>query len=352
MLIEAVPNFSAGPGWAVSTERVLDLSADADHNRTVVSLAGSVSALVEEVFAHVAQAVETLDLRTHSGVHPRVGVADVVPFVPLWDASVSDCASLAHAFAERIWSELRVPCYLYGAAGRWTLREIRAASPPPPDVGGPAPHPSAGFCCVGARDLLVAYNLVLNTGSSQNARSLAGSLRASSPSGLPGVQALAFPLASGRQQLSLNLLTPAARPMLVRTEVERRVAVVDDEIVGLCPALWATRSQAAAGKVLEGRLAALAFQRTVALIPADPIAPRFSARAAALAGLGVDPDGWLSAAEECAAAGRLLAHLEVENAEIAEMLRCASTRLLEAALEHGDVRRRFPERVRALHLDS
>lgn len=349
VLIEAVPNFSSGPGWAHSTERVLDVSADADHNRTVLTLAGPPAALSEELFGHIARAVETLDLRTHRGVHPRVGVADVVPFVPLSsDASLPDCAALARAFAERVWTELRVPCYLYGAAGRWTLREIRSSSPPPPDIGGPAPHPSAGFCCVGARFFLVAYNLVLNSGSSQNARSLAAWLRASNPSGLPGVQALAFPLSSGRQQLSLNLVAPSARPASVRLEVESRAAVLEDEVVGLCPAVWAFQSEAAAGKVLEGRLAAAALRRAAGLIPGDPIAPRFSARAAEIAELGVDPDAWLAAAEEAAAARRLLARLGVADAEVDEMLLCASARLLGAALEHGDAARRFPERVRAL----
>lgn len=348
MLIEAVPNFSSGPGWAHSTGRVLDVSADPDHNRTVLTLAGPSAALIEEVFAHVARAVETLDMRTHRGVHPRVGVADVVPFVPLSpDASLPGCASLARAFAERVWAELHVPCYLYGAAGRWTLREIRSASPPPPDVGGPAPHASAGFCCVGARSFLVAYNLVLDS-ASQDARSLAASLRASNPSGLPGVQALAFPLSSGRQQLSLNLVAPSARPASVRLEVEKRAAVLTDEVVGLCPARWAFQSEAAAGKLLEGRLAAAALRRAAELVPADPIAPLFRARAAELAGLGVDPGAWLAAAEEAAAARRLLARLAVADAELDEMLLCASARLLEAALEHGDVARRFPERVRAL----
>src|SRR5207248_8495898 len=166
---------------------VLDSSSDPDHNRLVLSLAGS-SSLADGVLAAVAAAVEGIDLGRHTGVHPRRGAADVVPVVPLGSATLEDAAAAARVLGERIWSELRVPVHFYGAASGTsplTLAEIRSGSPPAYHLGSEA-HPTAGSVAVGARPLLVAYNLVLAGIEIEEARRLAASLRESA-GGVPGI---------------------------------------------------------------------------------------------------------------------------------------------------------------------
>src|SRR5712692_695066 len=272
-LFESVPNFSEGIRAEVIAEiagaaahaHVLDVDADADHNRVVVSLAGQGPSLVDALVASVQVATEHIDLRQHRGVHPRVGVADVLPIVPLGTASMDAARELATEVGERIWNELRVPVYFYGYGEKHTLADIRAGRAEPA-FGGPDVHQSGGAACVGARRLLVAFNVLLPGVDLKAARALAGSLRESA-GGLRGVQALVFELPHGvlasdeRVQLSLNLFRlDETAPSAVIAELERRgVEVGPQQVIGLCPAFAAL--PAAGGRLLEARLAAAAARR-------------------------------------------------------------------------------------------
>jgi len=266
-LFEAVPNVSEGRRIEVVEEiaaaagrGLLDAHADPVHNRAVVSLAGFERSIVESLVRIVEAAARLIDLRRHVGVHPRVGAADVLPVVPLGAATLAEAAEVARAAGARIWSELGIPVFFYGAAGEGrTLADIRAGRARP-DLGG-EPHPTAGAACVGARRPLVAYNVFLEGATAVSAAALARAMRPRD-GGPPGVQALAFDFGEGRWQISMNLVdldrTP---PAVALAEVGRRaealgVGVVADEIVGLCPAAYAV--PAAAGRILEDRLAAAA----------------------------------------------------------------------------------------------
>ena len=267
-LIECVPNFSEGrdaetiPAIAEAISSVkgvglLDQSADADHHRSVFTFAGEPEALGKAVLRAAAVAVERIDLRTHHGVHPRLGAIDVVPFVPLGATTQQECVRLAEQTAERLWDELGLPSYLYGAAARREDRRrlenirrggferIRDALPADisrrPDIGGPALHAGAGACAVGVRKFLIAYNVWLTTQDLSIARQIAMHVRESS-GGLPAVKALGLALA-GRTctQVSMNLTDfEETRPHEVlesiRTEARRLgVDVAGTELVGLIP---------------------------------------------------------------------------------------------------------------------
>lgn len=267
MLVECVPNFSEGRDpskidrlaaavSSVAGVALLDRHSDPDHHRTVLTFAGSPQAVSEAAFRAVALAVETIDMTRHQGVHPRVGAADVVPFVPLRGATMQDCVALAGALGERLARELDLPIYLYAHAARrperarlpW-LREpgfegLAAALATPeraPDAGPARPHPTAGATVVGARDLLLAFNLDLATQDLAVARRIAKAIRASS-GGMAGVQARGLTLAlQGRVQVTTNLLDLAASgPGKVFLEVERLAVaagthVAACELVGLMP---------------------------------------------------------------------------------------------------------------------
>jgi len=211
-LFESVPNFSEGrrgdvidaiAAAAAAEAHVLDTDADPDHNRVVVSIAGSQSHVVDALLGAIGAAVERIDLRSHSGVHPRVGAADVIPIVPLGEAALETAREVAHDTGKRVWAELKVPVYFYGHGEGRTLADIRAGRVKP-DLGGPDLHPTAGAVCVGARRTLVAFNVMLFDTDLVAARAVARSIRESA-AGLRGVQALAFELPGERVQLSMNL---------------------------------------------------------------------------------------------------------------------------------------------------
>ncbi len=265
---ECVPNFSEGRDAArieriVAPARnrpgvvVLDVEANADHHRSVVSLAGTGPELLEAVFGMIAVAVREIDLTRHRGAHPRMGAADVVPFVPLGEATREEAVALARRLAARVWSELEVPVYLYAdaaerpdhrdlgvlrAGGFEAIREAVALDPARrPDVGGAAVHPTAGIVAIGARPVLIAYNANLTTSDGQVARRIAHAVRARD-GGLTEVKALGLEIAGrGRAQVSLNLTdyrrTPIHRVLeMVRAEARRYGAeVAETEIVGLVP---------------------------------------------------------------------------------------------------------------------
>ncbi|MBV8829144.1 MAG: glutamate formimidoyltransferase [Acidobacteriaceae bacterium] len=294
-MIECVPNFSEGRDpakvhaiedaiRAVKGTLILDRTSDADHHRSVITFAGLPDSVLEAAVAAAAQAKAVIDLRQHSGVHPRLGALDVLPFAPLGTATLEDCVQLAHRAGERIWSELGVPVYYYEAAAkradRRNLEDVRRGgfevlhelvvtdASKAPDVGGPALHPTAGAVIVGARKILIAFNINLRTDDLGVARSIAKTIRASN-GGLPGVKALGLPLVSrGLVQVSMNLtdfeITP---PHVVYSEVKRLadhagVEIVESEVIGLLPRKaieWAGATHLKlyafkAGMVIENRI--------------------------------------------------------------------------------------------------
>jgi glutamate formiminotransferase/glutamate formiminotransferase/formiminotetrahydrofolate cyclodeaminase len=257
LIVECVPNFSEGRDpqvigaleqavRSVRGVRLLNSTSDADHNRSVLTFAGDPEAVANAAFASVAAAVASIDLAKHEGVHPRVGAADVVPFVPIEGVTLEDCATLAHTTGERIWNELRVPVFFYEAAAKRPecarLENIRrrANADLPPDVGD-GRHPTAGYCVVGARNFLIAWNIVLRSNDLAIAKSIANEIRESS-GGLPAVKALGLKLASqGKVQVSMNLVDFRRTPMHVAFDAVRRgaekrgVGIEGSELIGLIP---------------------------------------------------------------------------------------------------------------------
>ena len=259
-LIECVPNFSEGRDPAivqaieqaiasVSGLLLLRSEMDPDHNRSVITFAGLPEDVAEGALRGIAAAVERIDLRKHSGVHPRMGAADVVPFVPLENATLDECVSVAHQVGEEVWKRLGVPVFFYEAAAsslqRAPLENVRRGGfnrpALAPDLGGPALNPTAGACIVGARKLLIAFNVNLDTADVDIADSIARKIRASS-GGLPFLKAIGVPLPTRKlAQVSMNL-TDFERTGLdevlnaVETEASRHgVAVAETQIVGLVP---------------------------------------------------------------------------------------------------------------------
>jgi glutamate formiminotransferase len=259
-LIECVPNFSEGRDAStvraiceaiesVSGAMLLRSEMDEDHNRSVITFAGPPEAVAEAAFCGIAEAVKRIDLRRHSGVHPRIGAADVVPFVPLQNATMKDCVDIAHATGKRVWEHLGVPVYFYEAAAcnadRVPLENCRRGgfgNPAlTPDLGGPRLHPSAGACVIGARKLLVAFNVNLNTQDVDVAHAIATKIRESS-GGLPFLKAIGRPLASRKLvQVAMNLTDFEQTPLhqvfdAVRGEAAvHNVAIAGSQIVGLVP---------------------------------------------------------------------------------------------------------------------
>jgi glutamate formiminotransferase len=272
-LIECVPNFSEGRDLSVIDAlvdamsrtpgaRVLHRHSDRDHNRSVITLAGDPEAVAEAALLGVGTAAALVDLNRHSGVHPRIGATDVLPFVPVADITLDECAAIAHRAGREIWERYGIPVYFYEAAAtrpdRVRLENIRRGqfeglreevqrNPERfPDVGGPSLHPTAGAIAVGARKFLIAYNINLTSAAGTTdvsiAMDIARTIR-SSNGGLPAVKAIGVPLKErGLAQVSINLtdfeITPLDRVFeAVRLEAQRRGCdIAGSEIVGLVPA--------------------------------------------------------------------------------------------------------------------
>jgi len=264
-LVECVPNFSEGRDAAkvdaiVQAMRIpgvylLDREMDSDHNRSVITLAGEREAIEEAAIRGVGKAAELIDLTAHQGAHPRLGAADVVPFIPIDGVTLADCVAMSRRVGAEIWKRFGVPVYLYEAAAtrpeRQNLEFIRkgqfegirddiATNPARlPDFGEPRLHPTAGATVVGARKALIAYNVFLNTPDIEIAKKIARAVRFSS-GGLRFVKAAGF-LVRGLAQVSMNLTdfeqTPVHRVFeLVKREAARYgVAPLSSEIVGLIP---------------------------------------------------------------------------------------------------------------------
>jgi len=231
-MLECVVNVSEGRDQGVLDDLaaacgrdLLDRHVDPDHHRSVFTLVGETAPR-----ALAAAAVARLDLRAHAGVHPRLGVVDVVPFVPLAGASLADAVAARDAFAEWAGAELGVPCFRYGPER--TLPEVRrrAFVDVAPDTGPTAPHPTAGATCVGARPFLVAYNVWLAEPDLDQARAVATAVRS------PAVRALGL-RCGARVQVSMNLVDPAVvGPAAAFDAVAAQVPVAGAELVGLVPA--------------------------------------------------------------------------------------------------------------------
>jgi glutamate formiminotransferase len=266
-LIEAVPNISEGRRREViemlaDTVRhvddvfLLDYSADRSHNRSVFTLAGTPHSLAAASLLLIERALETIDLRTHSGAHPRMGAVDVLPFVPLRDATMAQCINLAREVGAAAAERFNLPVFLYEAAQphepRRRLEDIRRGqfeglsakmSDPAwrPDFGPSCPHPTGGAVAIGARPPLIAFNVNLMSDRLDLARLIARAVRERT-GGLPGVKALGVMLKDrGIAQVSMNLTdygrtSPAVAFQRVREEAEQHgVAVLESEIIGLVP---------------------------------------------------------------------------------------------------------------------
>ncbi len=267
-LVECVPNFSEGRDAAkvdaivetiVSVPEVvlLDRESDADHNRSVLTFVGPPARAAEAALRAVEKAVALIDLTRHQGAHPRIGAADVVPFVPIDGVTLEDCVRLAERVGNEIWSRLRVPVYLYEAAARRPervnlenirrgqfealVKEMGTVPERDPDLGDAVCHPTAGAVVLGARKFLIAYNINLGTPDVSIAKRIAKTIRFSS-GGFRYVKSMGVALASRNlAQVSINLTDFEQTPMhlvfeTVRREAERYgVPVVGSEIVGLIP---------------------------------------------------------------------------------------------------------------------
>lgn len=290
-LVECIPNFSEGRRIEVIDElaatvesvdgaRLLHRTSDADHNRSVLTLAGSPDAMLEAAFRLIALAAERIDLRTQRGVHPRLGATDVVPFVPLRNVTMADCVAMARTLGDRVGTELGLPVYLYEAAAmrpnRRNLADVRRgeyeqlvseiAQPDRQPDFGPARVGPAGAVIIGARRPLIAFNIFLTTDDVHIAKQIARAVRHSN-GGLAAVKALGLRVA-GQAQVSMNLTdyhrTPLPRVVeMVRREAQHYgVSIARSEVIGLIPedallsaAAWYLHLQEfSTSQVLERRL--------------------------------------------------------------------------------------------------
>ena len=297
-IVESVPNFSEGrrkevvealaaavtsaPGSAL-----LDCEMDAAHNRCVISVAGEPEAVAHGIIEAVGRAVELIDLRQHQGEHPRMGAADVIPFIPISGLTMEECIELSVKVAQEIAEKYRIPVYLYEKSARIAARqdlahvrkgefevireEIRTNPDRRPDFGPREVHPSAGVTAVGARYPLIAYNVYLNTPDLKIAQAIARAIRHSS-GGLRYVKALGFQIKDRNQvQVSINLTNYEgtsifrAFEMVCREAQRFGVSVASSEIVGLvpqkaldaCGEYYLRLENFAAKQILENRLSAV-----------------------------------------------------------------------------------------------
>ncbi len=268
----------------VEGAHLLDWSMNAEQNRSFVTIAGNPTAVLEAAVRGAGKAAELIDLTRQTGVHPRIGAADVIPFVPISGITLDKCVLLARQAGLEIWRRFSVPVYFYEAAAsrpdRANLENVRlgqfeglrdAARREParrPDVGGPDLHPTAGACAVGARKFLVAYNVYLDSSDIAVARAIAREIRLSAL-GLKGVKALGL-VAQGRAQLSLNIGDFKATPVsevykaVSKMAARHKTAPIEGEVIGLIPEAACERESEwmrqlvgfdPAAKILENRLA-------------------------------------------------------------------------------------------------
>jgi glutamate formiminotransferase len=287
-MLECVPNFSEGRDVMVVEAIVNAIAAvpgvllagwemDPDHHRSVVTFAGPDDAVVEGAARGVERAAQLIDISSHQGVHPRVGAADVTPFVPLEGATMAQAVAAAHRAGERIWRAAGVPVYFYGEAAlrpeRARLERTRRPGfdGQPPDLGDTAAHPTAGACMVGARGFLIAYNVRLATPDAAAARDIARRIRESS-GGFPHVKAIGLYLPSrGCAQVSMNLtdfahtdldavynaIAQAAREMGTEVAASEIIGFVPRQAYKQSPGFFRRAENFSENRILETRLAQL-----------------------------------------------------------------------------------------------
>lgn len=373
-IVETVPNFSEGRRrevveaiaaalTCVRGAALLDLELDAAHHRSVITVAGEPEAVAEGVLAGVGKAVELIDLRVHRGEHPRMGAADVIPFVPISGITMEECVELSVRVASEIARRFGIPVYLYEQSARIETRrdlaavrrgefegireEIRTRTERRPDFGPPEVHPSAGAVAVGARHPLIAYNVYLESSDLEVARAVARAVRFSS-GGLPHVKALGLEIRQrGQVQVSMNLTHYRATPIhaafdRVALEAERRgVEVASSEIIGLVPreALEASAARYlrlegfSGNQILENRLAAA--------LPAEPGLDEFVERVAA-------PEAVPGGGSVAALAGALAAALGLMVSGLTagrEKYRAAEPRVIEIREKLAGLRRTLQELI-------
>jgi glutamate formiminotransferase/formiminotetrahydrofolate cyclodeaminase len=338
-LIECVPNFSEGRKpevierlaaavEAVAGVVVLNVHRDPDHNRSVITFAGEPEPIAEAAFRAAGLAAELIDLRTHQGVHPRLGATDVMPFVPIREVTMEECIALAHRTGERIANELGIPVYFYERAAlrpaRVNLEDVRRGGfellqteislrpERAPDAGEPRIHATAGATIVGARPFLIAFNVNLRTDDVGIARRIAHTVRGRD-GGLRFLKALGFDLPTqGLVQVSMNLVdyekTGLARAFAaVKAEAERLgVQLAGSEIVGLVP-------QAALDQAAEYFLQIPDFHRDLV------IENRIEGAFARSGGTGLDFIGQVASAEPAPGGGAAAAHVAALAAALGEM---------------------------------
>jgi glutamate formiminotransferase len=262
-VVECVPNFSEGTdpdrvkaiiaSMRVDGVRLLDWSMDEDHNRSIVTIAGEPNAVVEAAIRGAGKAAELIDLTVQQGQHPRIGAADVIPFVPVSGIRLEQCALLARQAGLEIWRRYGVPIYYYEAAAARPdranvedlrrdqfegLRDIvRKDASRRPDVGGPSLHPTAGACAVGARKFLVTWNIGFDSSDVAMARAIAKEIRASAGKSVKAMGALVH----GRAQLTLNITDYERTPIsevfakVSKLAARHKTAPAEGEVIGLIP---------------------------------------------------------------------------------------------------------------------
>ena len=322
MLVESVPNYSEGRRLEVVDRLasavtdtpgayLLDRTSDPSHNRSVLTLAGEDGAVVAALEATVATALESIDMETHAGEHPRIGAVDVVPFVPLGDTTLDACVALARSFGQAVGERFGIPVYLYARAATRPERirladvrrggfeavrdEIASLDERTPDFGPRRTHPRAGAMAVGARPFLIAWNVNLESTDLELAKRIARAVRESG-GGLPAVQANGFMIEELRcAQVSMNLLDFRTTPMWRAWEAvaalarEAGVGLRESELIGLAPlaafddvAAHAGGSASSPGASVEDRFAAAAaFLRLRDATPTMALELRLAAARAA-----------------------------------------------------------------------
>jgi glutamate formiminotransferase len=266
-IIECVPNFSEGCDLdkiesiarvlkTFPNIRLIDYSGDSDHNRSVFTFLGKPDDVLEAALAASGKALELIDMRSQTGVHPRLGAVDVVPFIPLGKTKMADAVNLAHLFGHQLYERFGVPAYFYGHAaliserselanvrrgGYEALAEKMSNPGDAPDAGKPVFNPRAGATAVGARELLVAYNINLNCNDLRLAQKIASLIREKS-GGLPHLRAIGVILKSRHlAQVSMNLTNCKETPFKVIYEqveklaAERGIEILESELIGLVP---------------------------------------------------------------------------------------------------------------------
>lgn len=273
-LMECVPNFSEGRRPEVIAQirqaiggvdgiKILDVTSDVDHNRSVMTFVGEPQLVQQAAFAAIKIATQLIDMNHHQGQHPRLGATDVVPFVPLRNMMLAECAEYARQLGQRVGEELQLPVYLFEAAAtrseRRNLADVRrgqfeglvAAIHTPerqPDYG-PSIVGKAGAVIIGAREVLIAFNVYLKTASLDIAKHIAREIRQSN-GGLAGVKALGL-LVKGQAQVSMNIVDYRLTPLhivietIARLASEQGVEVDCSELIGLLPEEVALQSAAA-----------------------------------------------------------------------------------------------------------